>query len=143
MWVFLYVVLLFGLGVFIGFCYGVVFGWVSVWMSEIELDIDVEVLIVDWFSCGEQLLGFGYKIYQNKDLCVEWLLKIFCESELNYLFVQKLFDIINVGRDFFGLFLNVDFVFVVIERIYGFLKDSGKMIFCVGCMVGWIVYVLE
>lgn len=139
----LHAALLSGLGAFTGPRHGAASGRASAWMSEIEPETDVEALIADRLSRGEQLPGFGHKIYQDKDPRAEWLLKTLCDSEPNHPFVRKLPDITNAGRDLFGLFPNVDFAFAAIQRTYGFPKDSGKMIFCAGRMVGWIAHALE
>lgn len=139
----LHAALLSGLGAFAGPRHGAASGRASAWMAEIDPQTDVEAVLADRLSRGEALPGFGHKIYKEKDPRADWLVTTLLEAEPDHPFVRKLPELINAGRDLFGLFPNVDFALAAIERTYGFPKDSGKILFCAGRMAGRIAHALE
>lgn len=139
----LYVVVSVGLVVLFGFQYGGVIVWVYVLIQQSLCQCQLDELVCEYLCCGDVLVGFGYLFYFDGDLCVGLLLD---QLQVLYLWclvmcgIQQLIVVVEYQC---GLCLSLDFVLVVIVIIYGGLFEVGLVLFVVGRMVGWLVYVLE
>lgn len=95
-----------------------------------------------------KLMGFGYWIYKNYDLCVVIIKKyVDCIMEFyigceDFFEIVKEFEEIVLNDDYFKeckFYLNVDFYIGFIYEVMGFLMNMFIVLFVLGCLFGWIV----
>lgn len=98
------------------------------------------------------LMGFGYWVYKNYDLCVKVMREICYEvlkelgiKDLLFELVMKLEDIVCFDLYFIekNLYLNVDFYFGIILKVIGIFISMFIVIFVLVRIVGWVVYWYE
>ncbi|TYC54122.1 helix-turn-helix domain-containing protein [Rhodobacterales bacterium] len=139
----LHAALLSGLGAFTGPRHGAASDRASAFLAEIGPETDIESLLSDRLSRGEQLPGFGHSIYREEDPRGTCLLDLLLKAEPDNAFVRKVPQIVGVARDLFGITPNIDFALAAVQKTYGLPRDTGKLLFCAGRITGWIAHALE
>lgn len=134
----------------IGLLCGLLYGGVNeVVMELIECFFLLQEVIVEllkMFECKDKIMGFGYVIYKDFDLCNEvikgWLKQFVDEVGDKVLFV--VFEVIDkIMWEQKKLFFNVDFYYVLVYYFMGILIKLFMLIFVCLWISGWIVYVFE
>lgn len=150
----LYVLVVVGVIVLWGLVYGGVNEVVLKMLEEIGLVDNVESVVfkVKDKIFGFCLMGFGYCVYKNFDLCVkvigEMIGKVFKQfgvQDLLFDVVVKLEQVV-LQDDYFvvcKLYLNVDFYSGIIYKVLQILIEMFIVMFVFGCIFGWVVYWLE
>ena len=139
----LHAALLSGLGAFAGPRHGVAPDRATAWLSEINSDTDIEMVLSDRLARGEALPGFGHSVYQGRDPRADCLIEMLQQTEKENPFVERLPVLMSAANDLFDLPPNIDFALAAIQKTYALPKDAGKIIFCAGRMTGWIAHALE
>lgn len=150
-----------GVNLFVCIVVGIVLLWGFVYggVNEVVLKMLEEIsfvkYILEFVCCVKDkndffcLMGFGYCVYKNYDLCVIVMCEI-CYEVLKELGIKD--DLLEVVMELENivlndlyfiekkLYLNVDFYFGIILKVMGILFFMFIVIFVMVCIVGWIVY---
>lgn len=135
--------------------WGLVYGGVNQVCLEMLCEIGFVDCILEYIVCVKDkddlfcLMGFGYCVYKNFDLCVK-VMKELVDEVLELLGVQdnlilqvvKELEKIVLEDDYFVLkkfYFNVDFYLGIILEVMGFLILMFMLIFVLLCIVGWIL----
>ena len=139
----LHAALISGLGAFSGPRHGAHSDRVTAWLDRIQQLDDVDRELGAMLQRGEPLAGFGHAIYSGRDPRADCLLKLAAGVQGDPAFAKLVPALVEAGQSLFGLAPNIDFAFAVIQRQLRLPDEAGKVIFCVGRMVGWIAHALE
>lgn len=107
---------------------------------------EVEQGIFDLLDCKEKVMGFGYVVYKESDLCnviIKQWLKLLVEEVGDIVFYFVLECVEEVMWCEKKFFVNVDFFYVLVYCFFGILMLFFMLIFVMVCIVGWFVYVFE
>lgn len=147
---YLFGVILGGFVVLLGLCYGGEMFCVGMLFDEVVCVVDFDCYFVLWLVYDEcvdggcmVLFGFVYLLYFDGDLCVWVLFDVLYVMVFEWLVLCMVCVFVVCVEVVMGLWLMIDFVFVVLECMFVLFDGVVFMLFVVGCMVGWIVYVFE
>ncbi|GGB40910.1 citrate synthase [Roseibium aquae] len=139
----LHAALLAGLGTFSGPRHGAAADRVTAWLSQVQSGTDLGTVLEGRLARGEDLPGFGHRIYPARDPRADCLLQILRATVPEDGLVQRIPDILDLAEALFGLAPNIDFALAVTERSLGLPQHAAKTVFCMGRTVGWIAHALE
>jgi citrate synthase len=92
---------------------------------------------------GEQLPGFGHRLYPDGDPRASVLLDLLDDLAPDSVTVQLASAFIRAADELQGVPPNIDFALVTIGREFGLPSGSAMSLMALGRTAGWIAHAME
>lgn len=104
---------------------------------------DVETLVAERLTRGEDIPGFGHPVYENGDPRATALLEAMGRHERYAQTAETLNGLIEVVASMTGRAPNIDLILAGIAQKLGLGPEPAMAIFALGRTAGWIAHAIE
>jgi citrate synthase len=139
----LYLVVIAGLAALQGFKHGGHTLLIEKFLREIESGRSIRQALATYLRRGEQIPGFGHRLYPQGDPRGAFLLDLVAQMYPESPAVQQAQALIPVMEEITGRKPNLDFALVTLARTLHLPEECALALFASGRAVGWIGHAIE
>ena len=121
-------------------------GWmarVSALFAEAEARMHPEEAVIARMQRGEELPGFGHKLYPDGDPRFTCLYNAMRDVLEHHPALDMVDAVVNQVHELTGLRPNVDMALAALQRALNLPEEAALALFAIGRTVGWIAHVQE
>ncbi len=96
-----------------------------------------------WLQGGQVLAGFGHHLYPEGDVRARVLLDLLRSQIGDSAALELADEVIRFAGQTVGLYPNIDFALVVLQRAFQLPADAPLTLFALGRAAGWIAHIIE
>jgi citrate synthase len=138
-----YAVVMGGLAALTGFRHGGQTRRVAAFLREIEQAESTRAAVRARLQRGDEIPGFGHRLYAAGDPRGALLLSLLEQSGVNAASIAFSRNVIEEVRQVTGRAPTIDFALVTLERALRLPPDSALALFGLGRTAGWIAHAIE
>jgi citrate synthase len=138
-----YAVVMAGLAALQGVKHGMYIEQVEPFLREVGTPRHAQIAIANRLKRGEQLPGFGHRLYPQGDprgkALLELMAKIYPDSPTTAL----AYSVIEQAHRVIGEYPTIDFALAVLARVLHLPSSMAPALFALGRTIGWIGHAIE
>jgi citrate synthase len=138
-----YAVTLAGLAAMEGVEHGGLTSRVETMLEELHRSRDLRGALPERLRRGEEMYGFGHRLYPEGDPRAEFLFEALRRSYSRSPELRFAFELAQRGEELLGEKPTVDFALVVLARVLKLRPGAPLTLFALGRTIGWIGHAIE
>jgi len=116
---------------------------VAAFLREVEQAGDTQVVIRERLQRGDDIPGFGHRLYAERDPRAALLLRLLEQTDLRPAVLAFAMTVSREVEQATGKAPTIDYALVVLESVLQLPPDSALALFALGRSAGWIAHAIE